>query len=148
MSFSPQQQAELLVNMAAICNHYASDKNFKEASPEELTFAAGKLASMKASTIDLRSTAEKAFDDAERGYKATKGRVFQALRAESKSAADAQVLMYMNDEVLVASEATDKAKADFNKLKSFISDVHDLIESIRSRTIELNGSRKDESIGK
>ena len=147
MAFTPKEQGQMLVNMAAICHHYASDENFKAASTEELTFSAGKLASMKASTIDLRGTAEKGFDDAEREYKATKARVFEKLRAESKSASDAQVLLYMDDEVLAASVATDKAKASYNKLRSFTADVHDLIETIRSRTIELNGSRKDETIG-
>ena len=53
-------------------------------------------------------------------------------------------MKYMDEDFMEAQRAHAKAKVQFEKLKSVVSDSHDLIESIRSRVIDLQGARRDE----
>ena len=55
-------------------------------------------------------------------------------------------MKYQDEEFVQTIKDYNAAKVQFEKLKSVVADVHDLIDSIKSRVIDLQGARKDERL--
>ena len=110
-----------------------------------LSYTALKLAAMKAYLVDEKESAHKAALQAEVEMETAKGVAYLRLKAEHGATAATDAKNTDEDYIAAKLKYADK-KVYFDKLKSIVADSHDLIESIRSRIIDLQGARKDESI--
>jgi hypothetical protein len=136
---------ELLAAIQHI-NEKFSDKDWvKGQNGNVLSYTALKLAAMKAFLVDEKETAQKAMMQAEIDMETWKAKAYLKAKNEHNATA-ASDLKNMDPDYIKAKEVYAGTKVYFDKLKSIVADSHDLIESIRSRIIDLQGSRKDESI--
>lgn len=126
-----------------------SDKQFFLGLPGDgLAYTASKIASMKARLADVKRHAEMNAKNADSGYKFAKATAFERLTTgEDKiSATAAATLLYKEDDVVEAAGELAEAEAQWNFIKSLTADGHDMVEALRSRLIDMQSSRKDESI--
>ncbi len=146
MAFTRDEQANLLIEIAELVNSFTPRGKIKTISGDDLSIAAVKLAAFKASIIDLKVDAEQDYLNGE--VQADEARAKAYLAAKKEHGATAAGEAYKLDPEYVAARLeADARKVEFNRLKSIGSDVHDLIESITGRLIELHGARKDERVG-
>lgn len=127
-------------------NERFTDKGFVESlGGNELSYTALKLAAMKAYLLDVKENAQIEMLEAEIEMETQKGLAFLKMKEEhnATAAGDAKNTV---EEYIAAKREYALAKVYFDKLRSITTDSHDMIESIRSRIIDLQGSRKDESI--
>lgn len=142
---SDNELGDLLVKIAHI-NHRFTDEHFvKSLGGDVLTYTAMKLAAMKSSIIDLKVSAHKDMLRKEIEMDREKALAYKRAMKDSTATA-AKDAKYSDEEFIKAREAYAESKVNYEKLRSITADTHDLIESIRSRIIDLQSSRKDESI--
>lgn len=110
-----------------------------------LSYTALKLAAMKAYLIDVKEIAHAETLEAEIEMDRQKAIAYKKALKESNATA-AKDGKYDDEDFIAARRAYAAAKVQFEKLKSVTADSHDLIESIRSRVIDLQGARKDEQV--
>lgn len=137
----------IALNLANIYEKLKGKEFFLSMTGDALSYTATKIASLKALLVDVKREAERAAKDADTEYKRTKGVAFQRLTASGTSATAAAQLLYAEHDVVDASTALNTAEAQWNFVKSLTADGHDMVESLRSRLIDLQSSRKDESHG-
>lgn len=110
-----------------------------------LSYTALKLAAMKAYLVDEKEDAHKKMLEAEIEMDREKAIAYKKAMAESNATA-AKDSKYADETFIEARKKYAAAKVYYEKLKSVVADSHDMIESIRSRIIDLQSDRKDESI--
>lgn len=133
----------MLVQIATINNQLANGDFLKGLSGDILSYTAVKLASMKASILDLKVAAHEHLLEKEVELALSKGKAYAKYKAEHGSTA-AGDMKYMDEDFIEAQKVHNKAKVQYERLKSVVADAHDTIESIRSRVIDLQGARRDE----
>lgn len=142
---SDEQLGTLLVRMAKI-THELSDKNLlKRLNGDTLSYTAVKLAALKASIIDFKVTAHQVMLDKEIEADRQKAIAYKKAMKDSNATA-AKDGKYDDETYIKARQEYATAKVQFEKLKSMAADAHDVIESIRSRVIDLQSQRKDEQV--
>jgi hypothetical protein len=138
--------AEKLIEAIQHINEKFSDKEWAKAqNGNVLSYTAMKLAAMKAYLIDVKSNAYAELLDAEIELETYKGMAYKKYK-ESDGATAAQDMKNLDEDYIEAKRYYAGRKVFYEKLKSVVADSHDLIETLRSRIIDLQGSRKDESI--
>lgn len=142
---SDEDLTEILVNVATI-THKLSDEHFlKTLNGDTLSYTAVKLASLKASLIDMKVAAHS--DALKKEIEADRQKAIAYKKAlKETNATAAKDGKYDDPDYIKAREAFADAKVKFEKLKSITADAHDVIESIRSRVIDLQSQRKDEQV--
>lgn len=136
-------------NLATIYEKLGDKAFFLNLTGDALSYTATKIASLKGRLVEVKRMAEQDYRDADKEYKRTKAVAFKRLTSgEGKvSATAAEKLLYAEEDVLAASQRNNESEALWNFVKSLAADGHDMVEAIRSRLIDLQGSRKDERIG-
>lgn len=146
MAFTLEEQGQLLVEIAEISNYFTPRGKVKSVNGDDLSAMGVRLAALKAAVIDLKVQAEQ--DMLELDVQADEARATAYEKAKEAVNATAAGELYKKDpDYVAAKQAANHAKVEFNRLKSVLSDAHDLIESFTGRMIELHGARKDERIG-
>lgn len=127
-------------------NHQLSDEAFlKSLSGDVLSYIGVKLSALKASLLDEKVSAHRDAMNKETLMHKAKGEAF--LRAkEAHNATTAGDAKYTDELFIQAQNDYTEAKVNYEKLKSIVADSHDLIDSIKSRVIDLQGARKDERL--
>lgn len=126
------------------------DKEFFMAMPGDvIAYTASKIASLKALLVDVKRSAEVEAKNADTEYKRVKAVAFRRLtEGEGKVGSTAAATqLYGETDVVDAAKARNEAEALWNFVKSLTADGHDQVESLRSRMIDMHGSKKDERIG-
>lgn len=152
MDVSEQEITDIILNLDKIYRKLEGKEFFLSLTGDALSYTATKVAVMKARMVDVKRMAEMEAKDAETQYKATKATALRRLIGSPLSGEDspkisataAGELLYGEEDVIEAANLKTRKEATFNRLKSLVADGHDVIESIRSRMIDLQGSRKDE----
>lgn len=127
-------------------NSKFSDGNWVKAQDGNvLSYTGLKLAAMKAYLLDVKELAQAEMLEAEVEMETQKGLAFLKMKEEHNATAAADAKNTVPEYIAAKRDYAIK-KVYFDKLRSATADTHDLIESIRSRVIDLQSSRKDESI--
>lgn len=143
---TPEQTAELIGKIMKINNQLSDEHFLKSLTGDVLSYIGVKLSAMKASLLDLKVTAHQDMLDKEVLMLKEKGAAF--LRAkEAHNATSAGDAKYTDEVFIEAQKTYNQAKVLYEKIKSVVSDSHDLIDAIKSRVIDLQGARKDERLG-
>lgn len=139
------QPTELLDNIQVINSKFSDAEWVKAQNGNVLSYTALKLAAMKAYLVDEKESAHKEMLKAEIAMETAKGEAYLRMKKEhgATAATDAK---NTDPDYIAAKENFAEKKVYFEKLKSVVADAHDLIESIRSRVIDLQGARKDEQV--
>lgn len=138
-----EELAKMLVNLATI-NHKLSDENFlKELNGDILSYTAVKVAAMKATLIEFKVVAHQHMLDMEVEKDRLKAIAYMKFKKDHGSTA-AGDMKYMDEDFIQAQKNLNSAKVSYEQLKSITADSHDLIDSIKSRVIDLQTARKDE----
>lgn len=153
MDVSEEEITEIVLNLDKIYRRLEDKSFFLSLTGDALSYTATKIAVMKARMVDIKRMAEIDAKDADTHYKAVKAQAIRRLvgtpvneGGPKISQSSATELMYGEDDVMEAASLKNEAEARFNRLKSLVADGHDVVEAIRSRLIDLQGSRKDERI--
>lgn len=146
MAYSNEEQANLLVEIAAIHESLTPRGKIKTVSGDDLSIMGVRLAALKASVIDLKVDAEVDMLNLEVQKDEAKAEAYEKAKKEHGSTA-ASDIKYKDPDFVKAQNEYHNAKVNFNRLKSILADAHDLIEAITGRMIELHGARKDERVG-
>lgn len=152
MDVSEQEITDIVLNLDRIYQQLEKKEFFLSLTGDALSYTGNKIAVMKARMVDVKRMAEIEAKDAETEYKKTKAVALRRLIGSNLhgdegpkiSATAAGDLLYGEDDVVEAANLKTRKEATFNRLKSLVADGHDVIESIRGRLIDLQGSRKDE----
>lgn len=141
-----QETADIIVKIMKI-NHQLSDEAFlKSLSGDVLSYIGVKLSALKASLLDEKVSAHRDAMNKETLMQKAKGEAF--IRAKNEhNATTAGDAKYTDELFIQAQNDYTEAKVNYEKLKSIVADSHDLIDSIKSRVIDLQGARKDERLG-
>lgn len=144
-NMTPEETAKLIEKIMKI-NRQLSDEVFlKSLTGDVLSYIGVKLSAMKASLLDLKVDAHRDAMQKETLMLKEKGAAF--LRAkEAHNATSAGDAKYTDEKFIEAQNTYTEAKVLYEKLKSIVADSHDLIDSIKSRVIDLQGARKDERL--
>lgn len=140
-----QETADIIVKIMKI-NRQLSDEVFlKSLSGDVLSYIGVKLSALKASLLDEKVSAHRDAMNKETLMQKAKGEAF--LRAKTEHNATTAGDAKYTDELFIQSQNDyTEAKVNYEKLKSIVADSHDLIDSIKSRVIDLQGARKDERL--
>lgn len=154
MEVSDKEITEIVATLDTIYRSLGDRQHYLRLDGNSLSYTATKIATMKARMVDVKKLAEIDAKDAETQYKAIKAHalrrlVGQPLKEDGAkiSATAASDLLYGEQDVIDAADDKTRKEATYNHLKSLVADGHDVIESIRGRLIDLQGSRKDERVG-
>lgn len=121
-----------------------TDMNFlKNSSGDVLSYISVRLAALKASLIDVKVDAHREMLRLEVEMDRQKAIAYKKALKETNATA-AKDGKYDDADFIKAREAYNEAKVTFEKLKSIVADSHDLIDSIKSRVIDMQGARRDE----
>jgi hypothetical protein len=143
---SHEEQLKILATIAKI-NFRLSDEEFlKGLNGDSLSYIGVRLASLKASILDVKYEAEKSMHDLELEKDKAKALAYLEAKKEHGTTAAGDI-KYSNETLQEAIKNYNDAKANYNKLRSIASDAHDLIDSIKSRVIDMQGARRDERLG-
>lgn len=143
---TPEQTAKIISDIMKV-NRQLSDGEFlKSLTGDVLSYIGVKLSAMKASLLDIKVEAHREMLRLDTAMDKAKGEAFLAAKDKynATSAGDAKNI---DPDYIAAREAYAEAKVDYEKLRSVVSDTHDLIDAIKSRVIDLQGARRDERLG-
>lgn len=140
---SDQELSKMLVKLAEINYKLANEDFLKALTGDTLSYTAVKIASMKATLIEFKVEAHQHMLDMEVEYGRQKAIAYAKFKSEHGATA-AGDMKYMDEDFIQAQKNLNKAKVSYEQLKSVTADAHDLIDSIKSRVIDLQTSRKDE----
>lgn len=153
MEVSEEEVTDIVLTLDKIYRKLQDKVFFLGLTGDALSYIAVKIAVSKARMIEVKRMAEIDAKDAETEYKRIKAVAMRRLVGQKTSEdgpkislSAAEKLIYGEDDVIAASQSQTQKEATFNRLKSMVADGHDVIESIRSRLIDLQGSRKDERV--
>jgi len=135
--------AKMLVNLATINRELSNESLLKQLNGDVLSYTAVKVAAMKATLIEFKIVAHQHMLDMEVEKDRRKALAYMKFKKEHGSTA-AGDMKYMDEDFIKAQNDFNKAKVSYEQLKSVTADSHDLIDSIKSRVIDLQTARKDE----
>lgn len=143
---TPEDTALLIEKIMKINRQLSDEKFLKSLTGDILSYTGVRLSAMKASLLDVKVDAHRDAMEKETLMLKEKGAAFLRAKAEhnATSAGDAK---YTDEKFIEAQNTYTEAKVLYEKLKSIVSDSHDLIDAIKSRVIDLQGARKDERLG-
>lgn len=151
MKLSDSEFQKIVTDIMYINQKFSDSEHLKSLSGDVLSYTGTKLAAMKSLLIETKVEAHQDFLNAETEYKRTKAAAIRRLVGEPIKEGGAKIsqsaapdLMYAEEDVIEAGRKKNNAEALWNKLKNITSDSHDLIDSIKSRVIDLQGARRDE----
>jgi len=151
MELSTKEFQKIVEDIMYINRKFSDSSHLKSLSGDILSYTGTKLAAMKSLLIEVKADAELAAKNADTDYKAVKAKALRRLVGQpikeggaKISATAAGELLYDEEDVKAASVHKNEQEAYWNKLRSITSDSHDLIDSIKSRVIDLQGARRDE----
>lgn len=142
----PEDIETIATDLATIYSSLQDKQLFLSMNGEALSYTGNKIAAKKALLVDVKRDAEVAAKDADTEYKRIKAVAFKRLIEGGSSATAASTLLYGEQDVVEASTACNAAEAQWNFVKSLVADGHDMVDALRSRIIDLQGSRKDERL--
>lgn len=148
MKLSDDEFQKIVTDILTISKHLSDTNKLKAMTGDALSYTGTKLAAMKSLIIEVKVDAEREAKDADTEYKRIKGVAFKRLTTgdDKVSATAAGELLYAENDVVKAARDRNAKEAFWNQLKSISADVHDLIDSIKSRVIDLQGDRKDSKL--
>lgn len=138
-----EQLGKLLVNITTISNKLSDEEFLKSLTGDILSYTAVKLAAMKASIVDFKVVAHENMLDKEVLLGKAKAVAYAKYRSEVGATA-ATDMKYMDEDFMQAQRDYNKSKVLYEQLKSIVADTHDLIDSIKSRVIDLQGQQRNE----
>ena len=138
-----EQLGKLLVNITTISNKLSNEEFLKSLTGDILSYTAVKLAAMKASVVDFKVVAHEDMLEKEVLLGKAKAIAYAKYRDEVGATA-AQDMKYMDEDFMQAQRDYNKSKVLYEQLKSIVADTHDLIDSIKSRVIDLQGQQRNE----
>lgn len=159
MEVKEQEITAIVLNLDAIYRKIEDKALFLRMTGDALSYLAVKVATSKARMVDIKRIAEIEAKDADTEYKRIKAETMRKLvgtpinrssdggEGPKISATAAGELLYGEEAVVKAAQDKNQKEATYNRLKSLVADGHDVVDSLRSRLIDLQGSRKDERIG-
>ena len=139
------EEGKILEAIQRINKEYSDKSNILAANGNVLSYVAVKLASMKGYLMDVKQLAHGEVMQAEIDMDEAKAKAYLKAKNEHNATA-ASDLKNMDPDYIAARKVYAEKKVEYEKIKSAVADAHDLIEAIRSRVIDLQGARKDESI--
>lgn len=139
------EEGKILEAIQRINKEYSDKSNILAANGNVLSYVAVKLASMKGYLMDVKQIAHGEMMQAEIDMDEAKAKAYLKAK-EAHNATAASDLKNMDPDYIAARKVYAGKKVEYEKIKSAVADSHDLIEAIRSRVIDLQGARKDESI--
>lgn len=140
-----EQMAKLLVDMVFIAQTLSRDDFIKRQSGDVLSYTGVKLAAMKASLLDLKVSAHQEMLDREVDMMQAKANAYAKFKKEHGATA-AGDMKYLDEDFSEAIKKYNHAKVQYERFRSIVADVHDLIDIIKSRVIDLQGARRDERL--
>ncbi len=152
MAYTDEELGTLLVNIAKINNQLSDEKFLKSLNGDTLSYTGLKLAAMKASVIDLKVDAQQDMLNKEVLMLKAKAVAYYRYKEElgpngkPHGATAAGDMKYMDEDFIKAQNVYNTAKVQYEKLRDLLKDTHDVIESARSRVIDLQGQRKNETV--
>lgn len=139
-------EPEELLDMLLVINKRFLDKDWvQQQNGNVLSYTALKLAAIKAYLLEVKEVAQAEMLEAEVDMDEAKATAYLKAK-EAHNATAASDLKNMDPDYIAARKEYIGKKVFYDKLRSATADTHDLIESLRSRTIDLQASRKDEGI--
>lgn len=156
MDVSEKEITEMVLKLDTIYRQMEDKQFFLRLNGDVLSYTVNVIAASKARLVDVKRMAEIDAKDADTDYKAIKAQTMRKLigspltddeKSAKISATAAGELLYGEEEVIQAAKDKNRKEATYNRLKSLVADGHDMCDAIRSRIIDLQGSRKDERVG-
>lgn len=135
--------AKMLVQLATINQKMADEGLLKGLNGDILSYTAVKMASMKATLIEFKVVAHQNMLDLEVEKDRQKAIAYYKFKQEHGSTA-AGDMKYMDEDFIQAQKDFNKAKVIYEQLKSITADTHDVIDTIKSRVIDLQMARRDD----
>ena len=135
--------AQMLINLARINQELSNESLLKQLNGDVLSYTAVKVAAMKATLIEFKVVAHEHMLNMEVEKDRCKAVAYYKYKQEHGSTA-AGDMKYMDEDFIKAQNDFNKAKVSYEQLKGVTADSHDLIDSIKSRVIDLQTARKDE----
>lgn len=135
-----EQTVNKITELITILNEYKIDTF----NADTLSGIAIKLASLKAGLGEYVDQYYRAMKVAENRLSVAKSGAYGKLREEGQSQGDAKELR--NSEIRAEMEALSEAEAMYEKLKTLSYNVHDIIDSIKSRIIHQQMDRRDSDV--
>ena len=145
MAYSEEDLTWMLVKIASINNQLADGDFIKRLSGDALSYIGVKLAALKGSIVELKTDAMRDMLSKEVDKDMEKAKAYAKFK-KTDGATAASDMKNMDPDYIKARQAFHEAKTRYEQLKSICTDAHDLIESVRSRVIDLQGQRKDEKL--
>lgn len=139
-----KQLGEILVKIAETCYKLSDGKLLKSLDGDALSYVGVKLASMKAAVVDLKTVALEEMLRLEVELDAEKARAFVRAKKDNSATAAAD-MKHADPEFIEAKRKYNEAKVQYERLKSIVADAHDVIDAIKSRVIDLQTSRRDDT---
>lgn len=133
----------VITDIIDVFNECRNKQLLKSASGDVLSYMATKLAALKGALLDVKVDAHREVLRLEVELETAKGRAYAKYKA-SDGATAASDMKNMDEDYIKAKQAYNEAKVNYEKLKSIVADSHDLIDSIKSRVIDMQGARRDE----
>lgn len=153
MEIKEEEITEIVLKLDKIYRQLEDKKVFLRLTGDALSFMCVTVSTKKARLVDLKRIAEIDAKDADTEYKRVKAETLRRLVGEAIKEGGAKIsataageLLYGEKEVVEAAKDKNRKEATYNRLKSLVADGHDVVDSLRSRLIDLQGSRKDERI--
>lgn len=153
MEVNEEEISEIVLKLDKIYRQLEDKSVFLRLTGDALSFMCVTVATKKARLVDLKRVAEIDAKNADTEYKRVKAETMRKLVGEpikedgpKISATAAGELLYGEEAVVKAAQDKNQKEATYNRLKSLVADGHDVVDSLRSRLIDLQGSRKDERI--
>lgn len=136
---------ELLQKIQYINEKFSDAEWLKSQNGNVLSYTAMKLAAMKGYLIDVKANAQMDMLKAETNMETEKGKAYLKMKEEHGATAAIDAKNTVEEYIAAKNEYAEK-RVNYERLRGVVADTHDLIESIRSRVIDLQGARKDEGI--
>lgn len=136
---------ELLQKIQYINEKFSDAEWLKSQNGNVLSYTAMKLAAMKGYLIDVKANAQMDMLKAETNMETEKGKAYLKMKEEHGATAAIDAKNTVEEYIAAKNEYAEK-RVNYERLRGVVADIHDLIEAIRSRVIDLQGARKDEGI--
>lgn len=139
------EDEDILSSIQVINKEFSDKEKIIVKNGNVLSYTALKLAGLKGYLMDVKEFAHGELLEAEIEMDVAKAKAYLKAKTEHNATA-ASDLKNMDPDYIQARKDWAVKKIAYEKIKSVVADSHDLIEAIRSRVIDLQGARKDESI--
>lgn len=137
---------EVISKIVKINVTLSDEETLKKLTGDALSYIGMKLAVMKALLIEVKVEAHRNMLTKEVAKDKAKAVAYAKAKKEHGSTA-ASDIKYSDEDFIKAQNEFAEGKINFERLRSIVADTHDTIDAIKTRVIDLQGSRKDERLG-